>query len=152
MNETANGSIKVIKKPVTSFENLNILNYKNNPIFFVEKKDENDEVDLKKLVKMAKNGKKINEKKPRNIKLKEEELEELMKLKEKHDEGNNMEIIRNEIIGSYNIDDIIGNKKNILKNILRDEEMPKIEDYESIKFYYFLNLLIKNRNGQKKSN
>jgi hypothetical protein len=134
LNETANGSIKVIKKPVTSFENLNILNYKNNPIFFVEKKDENDEVDLKKLVKMAKNGKKINEKKPRNIKLKEEELEELMKLKEKHDEGNNMEIIRNEIIGSYNIDDIIGNKKNILKNILRDEEMPKIEDYESKKF------------------
>jgi hypothetical protein len=129
------------------------LNYKNNAnLNIVEKKDENDEVDIKKLVKMAKNGKKINDKKTKNLKLKEEELDELKKLKEKHDEGNNMEIIRNEIIGSYYIDDIIGNKKNILKNILRDEEMPKIEDYESIKFYNFLNLLIKNRNGQKKSN
>ncbi len=129
------------------------MNYKNNAnLNIVEKKDENDEVDIKKLVKMAKNGKKINDKKTKNLKLKEEELDELKKLKEKHDEGNNMEIIRNEIIGSYYIDDIIGNKKNILKNILRDEEMPKIEDYESIKFYNFLNLLIKNRNGQKKSN
>lgn len=131
MNKTADGGIKVIKKPVTSFENLNILNYRNNPIFVQEKKDENDEVDIRKLVKMAKNGKKIIEKKPKILKLKDEELEELKLLKEKHDEGNNMEIVRNEIIGSYYIDDIIGNKKNILKNILRDEEMPKVEDYES---------------------
>jgi hypothetical protein len=125
-------SQKVGKKAVANFENLNILNYKNNANFnIVEKKDENDTVDIKKLVKMAKNGKKIVERKTKNFKLKEEELEELKKLKEKHDEGNNIEIVRNEIIGSYNIDQIIGNKKNILKNILRDEEMPKIEDYES---------------------
>lgn len=80
---------------------------------------------------MAKNGKKFNERKRGNIKFKEEEIEEIKKLKEKHDEGNNFEIVRNEIISSFNIEEIIGNKKNILKQILKDEEMPKVEDYES---------------------
>jgi hypothetical protein len=109
----------------------------------VEKKDDNDTVDIKKLLKMAKNGKKFNDKKTKNFKLKEEELQELKKLKTKHDEGNNFEIIRNEIIGSYNIESIIGNKKNILKNILQDEEMPKVEDYESKKYLFlFIFILI----------
>lgn len=125
-------SVKVGKKALANFENLNILNYKNNANFnIVEKKDDNDTVDIKKLVKMAKNGKEFKQKKQKSYKLKEEELEELSKMKEKHEEGNNFEIVRNEIIGSYHIDDIIGNKKNILKHILKDEEMPKIEDYES---------------------
>ena len=54
---------------VANFENLNILNYKNNANFnIVEKKDENDTVDIKKLVKMAKNGKKIVERKTKNFK------------------------------------------------------------------------------------
>jgi len=99
----------------------------------VEKKDDNDTVDVKKLVKMAKNGRKFDERKTKNFILKDEELEELKKLKTKHDEGNNFEIIRDEIIESYNIENIIGNKKNILKNILQDEDMPKVEDYESKK-------------------
>jgi len=97
----------------------------------IEKKDENDTIDIKKLVKMAKNGKQYTEKKLKNTKIKEEEIEELNKLKEKHEEGNTIEIVRKEIISSFNIEKIIGNKKNVLKQILRDEEMPKIEDYES---------------------
>jgi len=101
----------------------------------IEKKDENDTIDIKKLIKMAKNGKKINDRKTKSIKFKEEDIEELQKLKEKHDEGNNIEVVRNEIINSYNIEDIINNKKNVLKQILKDEEMPKIEDYESTKYF-----------------
>lgn len=115
-----------------NLENLNILNYKHNAnLNVIEKKDENDSIDIKKLVKMAKNGKKIADKKTKSIKFKEEEILELHKIKEKHEEGNNIEVVRNEIINSYNIEDIINNKKNVLKHILKDEEMPKIEDYES---------------------
>lgn len=80
---------------------------------------------------MAKNGKKITDRKTKSNKFKEEEIDELNKLKEKHDEGNNIEVVRNEIINSFNIEEIINNKKNVLKQILKDEEMPKIEDYES---------------------
>jgi hypothetical protein len=115
---------------------MNILNYKHNAnLNVIEKKDENDEIDIKKLIKIAKNGKKITDKKTKNNKFKEEDIQELNKLKEKHDEGNNIEVVRNEIINSFNIEDIIKNKKNVLKQILKDEEMPKIEDYES-KYMY----------------
>jgi len=126
----------VTKKIAVNLENLNILNYKHNTnLNVIEKKDENDTIDIKKLIKMAKNGKKITDRKTKSIKFKEEEIEELHKLKEKHDEGNNIEVVRNEIINSYNIEDIINNKKNVLKQILKDEEMPKIEDYESTKYF-----------------
>lgn len=99
----------------------------------IEKKDDNDTIDIKKLIKMAKNGKKLNEKKKNAKQLKEEELGELNKIKESHEDGNNIEVVRNEIINSFFIENIINNKKNVLKQILKDEEMPKIEDYESNK-------------------
>ncbi len=129
-------TVKVTKKIAVNLDNMNILNYKHNAnLNVIEKKDENDEIDIKKLIKIAKNGKKITDKKTKNNKFKEEDIQELNKLKEKHDEGNNIEVVRNEIINSFNIEDIIKNKKNVLKQILKDEEMPKIEDYES-KYMY----------------
>ncbi len=128
-------TVKVTKKIAMNLDNLNILNYKHNAnLNVIEKKDESDIIDIKKLVKMVKNGKKYAEKKQKNNKLNKEEIEELNKIKEKHDDGNPIEVVRNEIINSFQIDNIINNKKGVLKQILRDEEMPKIEDYESI-FY-----------------
>lgn len=131
-------TVKITKKIAINLENLNILNYKHNAnLNVIEKKDENDTIDIKKLIKMAKNGKKITDRKTKSNKFRDEEIEELNKLKEKHDEGNNIEVVRNEIINSFNIEEIINNKKNVLKQILKDEEMPKIEDYESKTNYYF---------------
>lgn len=127
---------------------MNILNYKHNAnLNVIEKKDENEVIDIKKLVKMAKNGKKNQEKKNKN-KLKNEELIELKNLKNHHEEGNPLEVVRNEIINSYNIENIFSNKKDILRHILKDEEMPKIEDYESMQTFFLFNL----RNGKKKFN
>lgn len=115
---------------------MNILNYKHNAnLNVIEKKDENEVIDIKKLVKMAKNGKKNQEKKNKN-KLKDEELTELKNLKDHHEEGNPLEVVRNEIINSYNIENIFSNKKDILRHILKDEEMPKIEDYESKQTFF----------------
>jgi hypothetical protein len=112
-------------------DDLKILSYKpSSNANIVEKKDDNNQIEIKKLMKYTKKGKRnmmkhINEQPLVDISSIISELN-----KKTEDEGT-VQLVRREIINSINLEDIFNKKKAALKEYWKDSELPKLEDYES---------------------
>lgn len=140
--------IKAPKKFTFLTEDLKILNYKPTAnLNVVEKKDDNNQIEIKKLVKFTKKGKRLN----KIVKEAQMDAESNLDLSQRlmdfnnnntgsgrtDEEGGTVQLVKNEIINSININEIFNKKKIAMKDYLKDTELPKLEDYES-KIYNFI--------------
>ncbi len=138
-------TVKTSKKFTFLTDDLKILSYKqtsNNNV--VEKKDKDDKIEINKLIKFAKSGSKngrlLNDNLSNFSKTQtEKKYIELMKEIPKEEfsstpleRGDTIKIVKNEILNSIHVNDIIQQKRMALEECMKEYELPKMEDYEKI--------------------
>jgi hypothetical protein len=115
---------KNARKFVFNTETLTMLGYKTSQKEnVVEKKDENIEIDILKLSKYLKPKK--EEEKVTNIST--DHIKSLKTVKE----DNQAQVVKNEILSSFNIEKNIETKRQNLNKLLKDSELPDLEEYDN---------------------
>ena len=114
------------KKFNLNTENLNMLSFKpsaNNNI--IEKKEEDNNLDIVKLNKYFKSSQKGQD--VRDLNISYQDVNELMN---NNNESASAQLVKNEILNSYFLDDNFKLKKEKLDKVLSIYDLPKLEDYE----------------------
>jgi hypothetical protein len=114
------------KKFNLNTESLNMLSFKpsaNNNI--IEKKEEDNNLDIVKLNKYFKSSQKGQDVKDINVS--NDEVGDLMN---QNTDNMSAQIVKNEILNSYFIDKNFKSKKAKLDQLISVYDLPKIEDYE----------------------
>jgi hypothetical protein len=146
LRENNNNEEKVTKGPnkmIFNPEKINFLSFKsNNNTNVVEKKDDNENVDLKKLMKFFKTLRTKSKEQISDL-----DIEEILnyRIKLMSDDNSNIKsdnIIKNEIVNSCFIDEIFDKKREALKKFMKEDELPKLDEFESNNNYKFLLLYI----------
>jgi hypothetical protein len=130
LKEVKNSDDKSKKKFNFITENLNMLSFKpstNNNV--AEKKEEDNNLDIVKLNKFFKNSQKAHTA-PGNLNISNEEIGDLINL---NNESKSAQLVKNEILNSYFIEESLRAKKAKLDNLMSVYDLPKIEDYEGTK-------------------
>lgn len=152
-NESANANVNNISNIISApkkftflTDDIKILSYKQNAgTNVVEKKNNNDKVEIKKLLKFTKNAQ-LNKKKSHNmtdntvgnnspsviapnITISRPSSKVELRPIEK---GNTIQIVKSEAMNSLLISEIITKKQSSLEDCLKDQELPKLEDYDKI--------------------
>ena len=142
---TADELIKSPKKFTFITDDIKTLNYKQKSnINVVEKKDEDNQIDYKKLIKYSKKnvkGKRNKVKDHLSHEIQSQQDNLIQNAKDnfinntnflKVENGNTIQIVKNEIINSMFIDDIFNKKRQALEDYMKINELPKIGDYREV--------------------